>query len=197
MKILKFHCSYSDFWVHSPVTVHENTWPGHGPCLAETGENRSRKRFPGFPQKQQQILELSERNMILHIPLSKQSQIMPRYFPGPFRNCQFIENRLINQVVLGYKKSIFWLKCEGMGTEFLKAATVRLYGPPNFFRDCTRFGFWTQKCTIYHLFKTFFGSYFLKIFWTILFALNFWAEILAAPTNLVLESLHGQYLNLY
>ena len=28
--------------------LYENTLPGHGPCLAETVRNRSRKRVPGL-----------------------------------------------------------------------------------------------------------------------------------------------------
>ena len=30
------------------LLLYENTWPGHGPCLAETVQNGSRKWFPGL-----------------------------------------------------------------------------------------------------------------------------------------------------
>ena len=30
------------------LLMYENTWPGHGPCLAETVQNSSRESFPGL-----------------------------------------------------------------------------------------------------------------------------------------------------
>ena len=79
-------------------------------------------------------------------------------------------------------------KIEG-GQSFYK---IQPYSRANFFRDCARFGFWTQKKHNLSNFLPFMGPflYFLCVmFWTILFAQNFRAEPLDVPKNLLLESL--------
>ena len=71
----------------------------------------------------------------------------------------------------------------------LKGGTVRPYGRAHFFTDCARFGFLNTKCTIYKKNYLFWVLLYFFLFWTILFAQNFLAKILAAQKNLLLESL--------